>query len=222
MLHMFLTNELMTFVPYDPNQGSPVPQLGSDAYVSIVTSVHLAGVAQTADPTVFTGSPVTQQGPLFHPSPPNTVPSSPVPSTPSPLPVPSPLAQEDALGQLRLDSFNMTSNLIAEQQVKTKTAVTYKHHVAAFIDHEHKRGKRKRDGSGYEEGTTVGKYTIMGIISALEDRCYQDQHLYPNDPEASIPLCSDPRVSKQEQMAKKNEPERVKKAQALKAAGSTA
>ncbi|KAF8583497.1 hypothetical protein K439DRAFT_1617415 [Ramaria rubella] len=95
--------------------------------------------------------------------------------------------------------------------------------VILFLDYELKRPKRKRGNNDESmEGTTVGSSVIRGAVSALERMRCRDAHLYPKDPEARIPLRSDDRIKRAEAAVKHHEPERVAKAQILKAVGSSA
>ncbi|KII91422.1 hypothetical protein PLICRDRAFT_173275 [Plicaturopsis crispa FD-325 SS-3] len=94
--------------------------------------------------------------------------------------------------------------------------------VAMFLKYETTREKKKRGAVGESvAGSSVGKEHIKQIISALEHKRLHHQHLYRDIPDAQISLRGDVRIRVFESAAKKNEGERIRKSQALKAAGTS-
>ena len=81
--------------------------------------------------------------------------------------------------------------------------------------------QRKRN-TETEPGATVGRYSIQQAISALEDWRTKNVHRYPNEVEMQRLFRDDWRISQLESLAKNIEPQRVAKAQSLKAVGGSA
>ncbi len=74
------------------------------------------------------------------------------------------------------------------------------------------------------EGSALGRYAISQVISALEWRRKDRLHMYRKDadPDIRLSLRDDERIRQIELVVKHDEPKRIAKAQALKAAGSSA
>ncbi|KZV95542.1 hypothetical protein EXIGLDRAFT_707084 [Exidia glandulosa HHB12029] len=82
--------------------------------------------------------------------------------------------------------------------------------------------KGSEDGTqSYLEGTSVGKETIIGDITALERLRLATQDQFPNDIEAHTKLRDDDRIRKIQAAAKHDEPKRIEKSQLLKASGTS-
>ncbi|GBE83985.1 hypothetical protein SCP_0510440 [Sparassis crispa] len=90
-----------------------------------------------------------------------------------------------------------------------------------FIQYESTCPKRKRGGADAQDGTTIGKSGIAQAISALESYRKNCEHLYKDVPDARVSLRADQRIRTVEDAAKHNEPLRIERAQALKAAGTS-
>ncbi|KAJ7676820.1 hypothetical protein DFH06DRAFT_1428669 [Mycena polygramma] len=93
--------------------------------------------------------------------------------------------------------------------------------VVPFLQIESTREKKKRGSTETIAGSSVGRSQISGVISALESYRLNSQHLYPDCPEAQIPLRNDVRIRQFESASKHDEPKRAEKAQTTKAAGSS-
>ncbi|GBE80951.1 hypothetical protein SCP_0306740 [Sparassis crispa] len=87
-----------------------------------------------------------------------------------------------------------------------------------FLQYESTRPKRKRGSMDVQDGTTIGKSRIAQAISALESHRKNCEHLHKDVPDARISLRADQRICTIEDAVKHNEPLRIERAQALKAA----
>ncbi|KAF5367837.1 hypothetical protein D9615_010577 [Tricholomella constricta] len=95
--------------------------------------------------------------------------------------------------------------------------------VMMYLDYEATRPKRKQGSKTMIiEGSFVGRSHLKQVISALEHHRLNHQSDYPNDFDAQRPLRWDERIKKFEDAISHNEPMRVEKSQALKAAGTIA
>lgn len=80
-----------------------------------------------------------------------------------------------------------------------------------------KRGSK----SATVEGSSLGKSHIAQVINALENHRLNHEHDYPHDHETRTGLRKDARIRAFESASKHNEPSRIEKSQAIKAAGTT-
>ena len=71
------------------------------------------------------------------------------------------------------------------------------------------------------EGSSLGKSHIAQVVNALENHRLNHEHEYPRDHETRVSLRKDVRIRAFESASKHNEPSRIKKSQAIKAAGTT-
>ncbi|KAJ7601852.1 hypothetical protein DFH06DRAFT_1399914 [Mycena polygramma] len=94
--------------------------------------------------------------------------------------------------------------------------------VTGFIHSEMTRPQKKKRADGTPSTSTCGQEHAKQVISALEHFRFNSQHLYRDVPEAQVSLRSDSRIKTLEAAFAHNEPERVKKAHALKASGTRA
>lgn len=67
----------------------------------------------------------------------------------------------------------------------------------------------------------MGKSHIAQVINALEKHRLNHEHEHPPGHETRVPLRKDSRIRAFESASKHNEPSRVAKSQAIKAAGTT-
>jgi hypothetical protein len=70
-------------------------------------------------------------------------------------------------------------------------------------------------------GSNVGKYSILGTISALENWWVNHHHLHKDCAEAQVSLWSDNRIRALESAARHDEPKQVDSLQTLKASGTS-
>ncbi|KAJ7672470.1 hypothetical protein DFH06DRAFT_1124362 [Mycena polygramma] len=94
--------------------------------------------------------------------------------------------------------------------------------VTGFVHSEMTRPKKTKLPDGTPSTSTCGQEHAKQVISALEHFRFNSQHLYRDIPEAQVNLRSDSRIKTLEAAFAHNEPERVKKAHSLKAAGTRA
>ena len=80
-----------------------------------------------------------------------------------------------------------------------------------------KRGSR----SETIEGSSLGKSHIAQVVNALENHRLNHEHEYPRDHETRTSLRKDARIRAFESASKHNEPSRIERSQAIKAAGTT-
>ncbi|KAG6370583.1 hypothetical protein JVT61DRAFT_11380 [Boletus reticuloceps] len=94
--------------------------------------------------------------------------------------------------------------------------------VAAFLHHETTRKKLKhRSKSEMIEGSSLGKSHIAQVINALENYRLNHKHEHPRDHETRSSLQKDVHICMFESASKHNEPSRIERSQAIKAAGTT-
>ncbi|KAF7369757.1 hypothetical protein MVEN_00307500 [Mycena venus] len=94
--------------------------------------------------------------------------------------------------------------------------------VTLFLDYEMTRPQKRKRTDGTESTSTCGREHGRQVVSALEHYRFDSQHLHRHIPEAQVTLRSDSRIKTLEAAFAHNEPERTKKAHALKAAGTRA
>ncbi|KAJ7774075.1 hypothetical protein B0H16DRAFT_1450877 [Mycena metata] len=94
--------------------------------------------------------------------------------------------------------------------------------VTLFLNYEMTRPKKRKLPDGTQSTSTCGHDHAKQVVSALEQYRSNHAHDYRHIPEAQIPLRSDARIKMLEASFKANEPERIKKAHALKAVGTRA
>ena len=80
-----------------------------------------------------------------------------------------------------------------------------------------KRGSRSKT----VEGSSLGKSHIAQVVNALENHRLNHEHEYPRDHETQVSLRKDVRIHTFEPALKHNEPSRIEKSQAIKAARTT-
>jgi len=94
--------------------------------------------------------------------------------------------------------------------------------VASFLHHESTREKLKRGSKSKTiEGSSLGKSHIAQVVNALENHRLNHEHEHPQDHETKISLRKDARIRAFESASKHNEPSRIERSQAIKAAGTT-
>ncbi|KAJ7785102.1 hypothetical protein DFH07DRAFT_934959 [Mycena maculata] len=94
--------------------------------------------------------------------------------------------------------------------------------VTCFLTHEMQRPKKRKLPDGTQSTSTCGHEHAKQVVSALEYHRFNNQHLYRDNPDAQVNLRSDSRIKTMEAAFAENEPERIKKAHALKAVGTRA
>ncbi|KAJ7165925.1 hypothetical protein C8R46DRAFT_1219700 [Mycena filopes] len=94
--------------------------------------------------------------------------------------------------------------------------------VVLFLDYEMTRPQKRKLPDGSQSTSTCGHEHAKQVVSALEQYRSNHAHEYPDIPAAQVNLRSDPRIRLMESSFKANEPERIKKAHALKAVGTRA
>ncbi|KAI0088513.1 hypothetical protein BDY19DRAFT_906536 [Irpex rosettiformis] len=119
------------------------------------------------------------------------------------------------------DQEQQTRALIDSTWVKVLAFPITTTKAALFLNYEMTWPKLKPNQQ-VEPGATIGKYYIQQAISALEDWRVKNMHRYPHEQEILHPFRTDWRISQLESAAKNTEPQRVAKAQALKAVGGSA
>lgn len=94
-----------------------------------------------------------------------------------------------------------------------------------FLNYEKSRPQkhgRSADGTQqFREGTTLGKWSLIQAITALENLRASTAHQYEDNPEAQKPLRTDSRIKIFEKSVKRDEPGRIDKSQILKASGTS-
>ncbi|KAJ7745641.1 hypothetical protein B0H16DRAFT_1692867 [Mycena metata] len=94
--------------------------------------------------------------------------------------------------------------------------------VVLFLNYEMTRPQKRKLSDGSESTSTCGHEHAKQVVSALEQYRSNHAHEYRGVPEAQVNLRSDSRIRLLESSFKANEPERIKKAHALKAVGTRA
>ncbi|KAK7028398.1 hypothetical protein R3P38DRAFT_923774 [Favolaschia claudopus] len=94
--------------------------------------------------------------------------------------------------------------------------------VALFLQYETTRPQKRKRPDGTESTATLGVSGVKLAISALENWRLNNQHKYPDIPEAQRGLRTDIRIKQFESAASHKEPQRVQMAHALKAKGTNA
>ncbi|KAK6974833.1 hypothetical protein R3P38DRAFT_3479541 [Favolaschia claudopus] len=94
--------------------------------------------------------------------------------------------------------------------------------VALFLQYETTRPQKRKRPDGTESTATLGVSGVKLAISALENWRLNNQHKYPDVPEAQRGLRTDIRIKQFESAASHKEPQRVQMAHALKAKGTNA
>ncbi|KAJ7720569.1 hypothetical protein DFH07DRAFT_784342 [Mycena maculata] len=94
--------------------------------------------------------------------------------------------------------------------------------VTCFLTHEMQRPKKRKLPDGTQLTSTCGHEHAKQVVSSLEYHRFNNQHLYRDNPNAQVILRSDSRIKTMEAAFAENEPERIKKAHALKAVGTRA
>ncbi|KAJ7745543.1 hypothetical protein DFH07DRAFT_977314 [Mycena maculata] len=94
--------------------------------------------------------------------------------------------------------------------------------VTIYLEHETTRPQKRKRSDGSDSTATIGVHSVKQIVSALENSRLNNQHLYPNIPEAQMALRLDLRIKRFESAAAHKEPQRVKMAHTLKATGTNA
>ncbi|KAJ7826413.1 hypothetical protein B0H13DRAFT_1918195 [Mycena leptocephala] len=94
--------------------------------------------------------------------------------------------------------------------------------VTLFLNHEMMRPQKRKLADGTQSTSTCRHEHAKQVVSALEHYRFDAQHLYRNIPDAQVNLRTDSRIKALESAFAHNEPERIKKAHALKAAGTRA
>ncbi|KAJ7025973.1 hypothetical protein C8F04DRAFT_1191008 [Mycena alexandri] len=94
--------------------------------------------------------------------------------------------------------------------------------VTLFLNYEMTRPQKRKRADGSESTSTCGHEHAKQVVSALEQYRSNYAHEYRHIPEAQVTLRSDSRIRSMEASFKANEPERIKKAHALKAVGTRA
>ncbi|KAF7330285.1 hypothetical protein MVEN_02466400 [Mycena venus] len=94
--------------------------------------------------------------------------------------------------------------------------------VVVFLEYEKERPQKRKLTDGTSSTSTCGLQHAKQVISALEYYRLNNQHQYRDNAEAQIVLRTDPRIKAMEKAFAASEPERVKKANVLKAAGTRA
>ncbi|KAF8492100.1 hypothetical protein JB92DRAFT_2835485 [Gautieria morchelliformis] len=141
---------------------------------------------------------------------------------------------------LEIESYAVQDDMRGKQQTDTQTEQTYARYVHAYekwwendqwlhmqqdpdyaaIPALHFQSWQGSNGKT-KEGTNVGKQVIKSVISTLENHRKLNQHLYTNIPGSQIRLRDEIRIREIEQATTHNEPDRHRKSQTLKAAGSS-
>ncbi|KAJ7016468.1 hypothetical protein C8F04DRAFT_1343120 [Mycena alexandri] len=94
--------------------------------------------------------------------------------------------------------------------------------VTLFLNYEMTRPQKRKRADGSQSTSTCGHEHAKQVVSALEQYRSNYAHEYRHIPEAQVNLRSDSRIRSMEASFKANEPERIKKAHALKAVGTRA
>ncbi|KAJ7034210.1 hypothetical protein C8F04DRAFT_1234451 [Mycena alexandri] len=94
--------------------------------------------------------------------------------------------------------------------------------VVLFLNYEMTRPQKRKLSDGSESTSTCGHEHAKQVVSALEQYRSNHAHEYRGIPEAQVNLRSDSRIRLLESSFKASEPERIKKAHALKAVGTRA
>ncbi|KAJ7036873.1 hypothetical protein C8F04DRAFT_1335282 [Mycena alexandri] len=94
--------------------------------------------------------------------------------------------------------------------------------VSLFLNYEMTRPQKRKRADGSQSTSSCGHEHAKQVVSALEQYRSNYAHNYRHIPEAQVNLRSDSRIRSMEASFKANEPERIKKAHALKAVGTRA
>ncbi|KAK7056117.1 hypothetical protein R3P38DRAFT_1377096 [Favolaschia claudopus] len=94
--------------------------------------------------------------------------------------------------------------------------------VVLFLQYETTRPQKRKRLDGTESTATLGVSGVKLVISALENWRLNNQHNYPDIPEAQRGLRTDIRIKQYESAASHKEPQRIQMAHSLKAKGTNA
>jgi hypothetical protein len=112
------------------------------------------------------------------------------------------------------------NNLISSSRNDTAAGASLYEVKPSFINYYILQKRKLADGT--QSTSTCGHEHAKQVVSALEHYRFNSQHLYRDIPEALVNLRTDSRIKTLEAAFAHNEPERIKKAHTLKAAGTRA